>query len=427
VGKWTAEDIPVWGEPLVGHPRVLAEVAVFRAAHGVDPADTRITGPQQHRRRSAEVQRAIQERSVHAVSVEKSDILRWQRIAATFDPRVTRDPYWAQLATRIDEMARSGADINSMLLHAMKAGGPLPDELPAAALWWRLSGSASAADSIERSVIADRDDSDTCLDPQRVKSYRIDDDLEALREEVRIVDTAGRLSPATCYDSKSTEAVAGSVSAVVASIAESDMAVQPVSIHDTHSKYALLTGVALAAHRGGHKVLALAATPEAMDFAAAHPYSHSSATVLEGLPRLQSREWRPQPGSLIIVDDADHLSVEQLNWLTTNAGKTNTKLVLSVSHETTPGQSRHLVDALLTHLPWAAPHVPIAERESTAIVRVTAHLGTGEQSRTEAERSAAGSRAHREKRIASYRELLTPLRFAKRSADGLQRDEGLSL
>jgi hypothetical protein len=427
VGKWTAEDTPVWGRPFAGHPRVLAEVAVFRAAHGVDPADTRITGPQQHRRRSAEVQRAIQERSEHAVSVEKSDIRRWQRIVETLDPRVTRDPYWPQLATHIDEIARSGADINSMLGHAMNAGGPLPDELPAAALWWRLSASDSAADSIEQAVMEDRGESDTRRDPQRAKNYRIDNDLEALREEVGIIDTAGRLSPATCYDPGISDAVAGSVSAVVESIAESDMAVQPASIHDTNSKHAILRGVALAAHRSGYKVLALAATPEAMDFAAAHRYSHSSATAVEGLAKLQFGEWRPAPGSLIIVDDADHLSFEQLNWLTTNAGKTNTKLVLTVSDDATPGQSRHLVNALLTHLPWVAPDVPVAERESTAIVRVTAYLGTIDQISTEAERSAADSLVHLEKRIAAYRELLAPLRFARRSAEGLQRDDGMSL
>ena len=199
-----------------------------------------------------------------------------------------------------------------------------------------------------------------------------------------------------------------------------------MSIYDTDDKHAILRGVALAAHRSGYKVLALAATPEATDFAAAHRYSHSSATAVEGLAKLQSGEWRSEPGSLIIVDDSDHLSAEQLNWLTTNAGKTNTKLVLTVSHDTAPGQSRHLVNALLAYLPWAAPHVPVAER-ATAIVRATAHLGTIDQISTEAERSAADSLAHLEKRIAAYRELLAPLRFARRSAEGLRRDEGLSL
>lgn len=53
----------------------------------------------------------------------------------------------------------------------------------------------------------DRGASDTRLDPERAKRYRIDDDLEALREEVGIIDTAGSLSPATCYDSGITEAV----------------------------------------------------------------------------------------------------------------------------------------------------------------------------------------------------------------------------
>lgn len=427
VGRWTAEDIPVWGHPFAGHPKVLAEVAVFRAAHGVDPADSRITGPQQYRRRSAEVQRAIRERSKDAVSVKKSDLRRWQGLAETFDPRVTRDPYWPQLANRIDEIARSGADINSMLGHAMSAGGPLPDELPAAALWWRLSGCDAAAYSTEQSVMADRDASRTGLDEQRAVVYRVDDDLEALRAEVQIIDTAGSRSPATCYDGEILGSPDGSVSVEVASIAESDMAVQPVSVYDTNDKHALLRGIALAAHRGGYRVVALAATPEALEFAAAHRYSHSSAAVSEALPKLQSGEWRPRPGSLIIVDHADHLSAEQLIWLMTNAGKTNTKLVLAVANDTTPGQSRHLVDALLTHLPWAASHIPVADGESTVIARVTAHLGRSEQISTEAERIAADRLAHLERRIAAYRELVAPIRFSARAAEGLQRDEGLSL
>lgn len=56
--------------------------------------------------------------------------------------RITADP-WPQLASHLDDAARAGADIKTLLAEAMERGGALPDELPAAALWWRLAGSLS--------------------------------------------------------------------------------------------------------------------------------------------------------------------------------------------------------------------------------------------------------------------------------------------
>jgi len=39
---WQPDTAPAWARPLLGHrPGLLAEIAVFRAAHDVDPADTR--------------------------------------------------------------------------------------------------------------------------------------------------------------------------------------------------------------------------------------------------------------------------------------------------------------------------------------------------------------------------------------------------
>lgn len=421
VGTWTAEDIPVWGRPFVGHPKVVAEVAVFRAAHGVDPADSRITGPQQYRRRSAEVQRAIRERSKDAVSVRESDVRRWHRFADTIDPRLTSDPYWPQLVTHIEEIARSGADVSGALRHAMSAGGPLPDELPAAALSWRLAGVAAVGAESAKAAIAERD-----ADKAPAK-YEIADDLKLLRDEVAIVDAAGSISTATQYDCARTDSDADLVGAAVFSIAESDMTVQAVSLSDSVEKHRLLRAVALAAHRGGHKVLALTATQEATDFAAAQRYSHGRATSFEGLPKLQTGEWRPKLGTLIIVDDADHLSGEQLNWLITNAGRTNTKLLLSWCGHSAPGRSRHLVDALVDYLPWGVRHGVRAGEQSTAIGRVSALLARAGQPATRAERSAAASLAHLKERVADYRKLEAPLRFAAKVADVVAREEGLSL
>lgn len=421
VGTWTAEDIPVWGRPFVGHPKVLAEVAVFRASHGVDPADSRITGPQQYRRRSAEMQRAIRDRSKDPVSVRESGVRRWRRLADSINPRLTSDPYWPQLVTHFDQIACSGADVSVALRHAMRAGGPLPDELPAAALSWRLAGMTAVGAESAKAAIAER-----AADEASAK-YEIANDLKLLRDEVAIIDAAGSISPATQFDCAMPNSDADLVGAAVLSIAESDMTVQPLSISDSTDKHALLRGVALSAHRDGHKVLALTATQEATDFAAAQHYSHGRVTSVEGLPKLQTGEWRLKPGALIIVDDADHLSVEQLNWLITNAGRTNTKLLLSWCGHSPPGRSRHLVDALVDYLPWGVRHGVRAGEQSTAIGRVSALLARAGQPATRAERSAAASLAHLAERIADYRKLEAPHRFAAKVADVVAREEGLSL
>lgn len=46
---WDATTAPAWARPLLSaNPKLRAEIAVFRAAHDVDDADTRLTGPDQY-------------------------------------------------------------------------------------------------------------------------------------------------------------------------------------------------------------------------------------------------------------------------------------------------------------------------------------------------------------------------------------------
>ena len=118
----------------------MAEIAVFRAAHNVEAADTRITGPEQHANRSAIVQQAIHSRLDAALTRAGADTARWRQLAATVDPHLTDDPFWPRLATHLDDAARAGADVAALLHDAVSDHGPLPAEMPAAALWWRLAG-----------------------------------------------------------------------------------------------------------------------------------------------------------------------------------------------------------------------------------------------------------------------------------------------
>ncbi|MEE6140594.1 MobF family relaxase [Mycobacterium sp. 050128] len=138
---WDTSTAPAWARPLLDANRnLLAEIAVFRAAHHVEAADTRITGPEQHANRSAIIQQAIHSRLDAALTRAGADTTRWRQLADTIDAHLTEDPYWPRLATHLDNAARAGADVPALLHEAAAQHGPLPTEMPAAALWWRLAG-----------------------------------------------------------------------------------------------------------------------------------------------------------------------------------------------------------------------------------------------------------------------------------------------
>jgi len=155
---WTPDNAPDWARPLLPERAPLtAKIAVFRAAHDIDPADTRITGPTQHRGRSAAFQRLIRERLDASLTRPDAAAGRWHLVANDLNSHLPADPFWPRLATHLDDAARAGADIPALLRAAITTGGPLPDEMPAAALWWRLAGTL-APPSLQRT--------DTTLRPE---------------------------------------------------------------------------------------------------------------------------------------------------------------------------------------------------------------------------------------------------------------------
>ena len=58
------------------------------------------------------------------------------------DPRLRSDAYWPQLAAHLAQATRTTPDLRQIITTAARQG-PLPDELPAAALWWRIAGALS--------------------------------------------------------------------------------------------------------------------------------------------------------------------------------------------------------------------------------------------------------------------------------------------
>jgi conjugative relaxase-like TrwC/TraI family protein len=123
---------------------LLGEIAVWRSAMRVEDTDPRPTGPARPYAGQARWQRTLVRRIESVTARQDSPSARWTSLAVALDPRIVTDPYWPQLAERLSAGDRVDIDVRAL---ATQAAGqrPLPDEYPAAALWWRISRHLSPA------------------------------------------------------------------------------------------------------------------------------------------------------------------------------------------------------------------------------------------------------------------------------------------
>jgi hypothetical protein len=140
---WTNATAPAWARPLITVNRALtAEIAVFRAAVGVEEADTRLTGARRFPVRTRAAQALLQRHAAAGIGRRSADTTRWNDVIDAIDPRVRSDAYWPQLAAHLAQATGTTANLRQIITTAARQG-PLPDELPAAALWWRIAGALS--------------------------------------------------------------------------------------------------------------------------------------------------------------------------------------------------------------------------------------------------------------------------------------------
>ncbi|MFE3003104.1 AAA family ATPase, partial [Nocardia sp. NPDC059246] len=140
---WTASTAPVWAAPLLGNDALLSDLAVWRAGRHTIDTDLRPTGPPGFTVRERDHQRLLDVRVTDVLGDLHTAITTWSPLAKRLDARVLDDPWWPQLAERLDAAARAGLDIDTLLTRAARRR-PLPDEMPAAALWFRLGLDPSA-------------------------------------------------------------------------------------------------------------------------------------------------------------------------------------------------------------------------------------------------------------------------------------------
>jgi hypothetical protein len=124
-----------WAESHAAVPaELIADVQVWRAATQVDPSDLRPTGPLQLGHAAQTWQHQLDKRLATAATDEA---WRWGQLLATEVPSVTADAFLPELTERLSNLTRVGFDA-SQLVRSTAAEGPLPDDHPAAALWWRI-------------------------------------------------------------------------------------------------------------------------------------------------------------------------------------------------------------------------------------------------------------------------------------------------
>ena len=131
-----AAETPAWAaQPRTPVPaELIANLQVWRAATQVDPSDLRPTGPTQLGRAAGIFQQQLDKRLAAA---DTNADEQWRRLLATEAPSATADPFLPELEERLTNLTRAGFDA-TLLVRSAAAAGPLPDDHPAAALWWRI-------------------------------------------------------------------------------------------------------------------------------------------------------------------------------------------------------------------------------------------------------------------------------------------------
>jgi UvrD-like helicase C-terminal domain len=135
VRRNTTAEAPAWAaQPHTLVPaELIADLQVWRAATQVDPSDMRPTGPPQLGYAARIFQLQLDKR----VAADAPTNRQWRELLAAEVPSTIADSLLPELTERMSNLTRAGFDATH-LLRSAAAAGPVPDDHPAAALWWRI-------------------------------------------------------------------------------------------------------------------------------------------------------------------------------------------------------------------------------------------------------------------------------------------------
>ncbi|WP_181068542.1 MobF family relaxase [Nocardia nova] len=154
---WTPATAPPWAHPMLENRDLTAQLAVWRAAHHVPDTDLRLTGPRRYPAAERNHQHRLDTRIIDTLGDLHTATHTWSGLAKRVDTRLTTDPWWPVLAQHLDTAAEAGHDIEALLTTAANQR-PLPDDMPAAALWHRLDLSDPTATEDAQTSVSEPDD-----------------------------------------------------------------------------------------------------------------------------------------------------------------------------------------------------------------------------------------------------------------------------
>ena len=321
--SWTTETAPPWARPLItanANPTLTAEIAVFRAATAVAAADTRLTGSPQYPVATRAVQDLLQRHGIDAIAHNQPDTTQWHDLIDAIDRRVRTDEYWPTLAAQLAEAAPT-KNIPQLLADAAHQG-PLPDEMPAAALWWRITETLAPTAAVPEPQQSVEHASDRALVEVLAAAHRNGDPLRL---------------PAPQPDPV---AIALTVPYVVTTLTAN---------HDTPE---LAEAIAAAAADTGRPCLRVPATPQ--------PDRFSLAELADKIT-----ERRPPRAALVVVEDAAAADPAHLAAVATTLADTHGRLLLIDNGQ--PGPGRRLLDGM--GLPWSENARPAREIADPALAK----------------------------------------------------------
>ncbi|WP_114908014.1 MobF family relaxase [Ornithinimicrobium murale] len=133
---------PVWARHGRPSDRLVGDIAVWRAATRVPAQDLRPTGRPQLQKAASRWQGKLSIRLGEQVSPE---LTAWVQAITAHVPLAHKDSFTALLAEHLQMIDQAGLPADAMLDRAA-AEGPLPDDHPVSALWWRISEHVTGVD-----------------------------------------------------------------------------------------------------------------------------------------------------------------------------------------------------------------------------------------------------------------------------------------
>ena len=153
----TAEP-PRWAEAVANNSELHRELAVWRAAVDIPDTDPAPAGRPFPPSRERGYQRGLETQVDRFAGPRTPVPAAVMQLLTEREPLVLTDPYWPVLARRLVLADQQGGDIEALVATALGQPQPLPEEQPAAALWFRIAG--------ELHLIAATADADTRLRPE---------------------------------------------------------------------------------------------------------------------------------------------------------------------------------------------------------------------------------------------------------------------